>query len=85
MSNDDTINVRKNSNLNGKHGLLQIFYYIQEWVIKLLITENREVILNKAKECYENNKERLMEQARNKYGELLEKEKDIKREYGRNR
>ena len=42
MSNDDTINIRKNSNLNGKHGLLQIFYYIQERVIKLLITENRE-------------------------------------------
>ena len=85
MSNDDTINIRKNSNLNGKRGLLQIFYDIQEWVIKLLITENREIILNKAKECYENNKERLMGQARNKYGELFEKEKDIKREYGRNR
>ena len=42
-------------------------------MIKLLITKNREIILNKAKECYENNKERLMEQARNKYGELFEK------------
>ena len=30
MSNDDTINIRKNSNLNGKRGLLQIFYDIQE-------------------------------------------------------
>ena len=32
-----------------------------------------------------NNQERLREQARSKYRELSEKEKDIKREYGRNR
>ena len=37
-----------------------------------------------AKEYYKNNKERLQEQARNKYKELSNKEKDIKREYGKN-
>ena len=43
---------------------------------------NREIILNRAKEYYENNKEK---QARNKYRELSEEERNIKREYGRNR
>ena len=41
-------------------------------------------MLNKAKKYYENDKERLREQARNKYRGLYE-EKNIKREYGRNR
>ena len=45
---------------------------------------NKEVILNTAKEYYEN-KERLREKARNKYRELSKKQKDLKREYGRNR
>ena len=40
---------------------------------------NRETILNKAKEYYENDKERSKENARNKYRELSE-EKNIKRE-----
>ena len=35
------------------------------------------------KEYYENNKERLREQARNKYRELSNAEKNLKREYGR--
>ena len=47
--------------------------------------KSRGIILNTAKEYYENNKEKLREQARNKYRRLSEKEKDIKREYGRNR
>ena len=46
---------------------------------------NREVILNKAKDCYENNKELLRGRAQNKYRELSEEEKNIKREYGRKR
>ena len=41
-------------------------------------------MLNRIREYYENNKERLRQQARNEYRELCEK-KDIKREYGRNR
>ena len=45
----------------------------------------REIILNRAKEYYKNNKERLREQARNKYRKLSDEEKNINREYGRNR
>ena len=40
--------------------------------------KNRTVILNKAKDYYKNNKERLTEQVR-------EEEKHKKREYGKNR
>ena len=43
------------------------------------------MVLNRAKEHYENNKERLREHVRNKQRALSEKEKDIKRKYGRNR
>ena len=48
---------------------------------------NREVILNKAKDYYKNNKELLRERerAKNKYRELSEEGKNIKREYGKNR
>ena len=48
---------------------------------------NREVILNRAKDYYENDKELLRERererAKNKYRELSEEEKNIKREYGK--
>ena len=56
---------------------------------------HREVILNRAKDYYENNKELLREReterererdrerAKNKYRELSEEEKNIKREYGK--
>ena len=43
------------------------------------------MILNRAKDYYENNKDELRLKARNKYRELSDDEKDIKREYGRNR
>ena len=46
---------------------------------------NQDVILNRAKDCYENDKERLREQARDKYRNLSEEEKNKKREHGRNR
>ena len=44
---------------------------------------NREVILNRAKDYYESNKELLRERerAKNKYRELSEEEKNMKREY----
>ena len=42
------------------------------------------MILNRAKDYYENDKERLREQARDKYRNLSE-EKNKKREYGKNR
>ena len=47
--------------------------------------KNRGVILNRAKDYYENDKERLREQARDKYRNLSEEEKNKKREYGKNR
>ena len=41
------------------------------------------MILNRAKDYYENNKERLREQAKDKYRNLPEEEKNKKREYGK--
>ena len=46
---------------------------------------NRDVILNTAKDYYENDKERLREQARDKYRNLSEEERNKKREYGKNK
>ena len=43
------------------------------------------MILNKANDYYQNDKERLKEQARDKYRTLSEEEKIKKREYGENR
>ena len=40
--------------------------------------KNRDVILNRAKEYYENDKERLRDQARYKYRNLSEEEKKQK-------
>ena len=45
----------------------------------------REIILNRAKCYHENDKERLREQARDKYTNLSEEYKKKKREYGKNR
>ena len=50
-------------------------YYKKKW----------DVILNRAKNYYENNKERLRVQARDKYRNLSEEEKNKKREYRKNR
>ena len=46
---------------------------------------NRDVILNREKDYYENDKERLRKQARDKYKNLSEEEKKKKRKYGRKR
>ena len=51
----------------------------------LTYQKNRDVVLNKAKDYYKNNKVRLREQARDKYRNLSEEEKNKKREYGKNR
>ena len=40
--------------------------------------KNREIILNRAKDYYDNDKERLKEQAKNKYRNLS-KEEEIKK------
>ena len=44
---------------------------------------NGEIMLNRVKDYYENDKERLREQARNKYRNLSEEDKNKKREYGK--
>ena len=45
---------------------------------------NREIMLNRANDYYENDKERLRQQARNRYKILSEEDKKKKREYGKN-
>ena len=47
--------------------------------------KNRDVVLNKAKDYDKNNKVRLRGQARDKYRNLSEEEKNKKTEYGKNR
>ena len=55
----------------------------KKWVI---YQSSRDVLLNKAKYYYKNNKERLRKQARDKSRNLSEEEKKkLKREYGKNR
>ena len=44
---------------------------------------NQDMILNRAKDYYENDKERLREQARYKYRNLSEEEKNKIKEYGK--
>ena len=44
---------------------------------------NRDVILNRAKDYYKNDKNRLMEEARDKCRNVSEEEKNKKREYGK--
>ena len=46
---------------------------------------NRGVILNKAKDRFKSNKERLKQRARDKYRFLSEEEKNKKKGYGKNR
>ena len=46
---------------------------------------NRDVILNRAKDYYEKDKKRLRMQARDKYRNLSEEDKNKKKEYGKNR
>ena len=47
--------------------------------------KNRDIILNRAKDYYNNNINVLRERAKNRYRELPEEEKNKKREYTKNR
>ena len=58
------------------------FYYRLTW---LNYQRNRDLILNRAKDYYENYKERLRKQARGKYRNFSEEDKNKKGEYGKNR
>ena len=46
---------------------------------------NRETVLNRVKDYYKNNKEKLREKTGNNYRELPEKDENIIREYGRSK
>ena len=64
-------------NLSDKRGVLYIFLlYIKmsECADLTYIKKTRDVILNKAKDYYGNDKKRLREQARDKYRNLSEEE-----------
>ena len=51
--------------------------YINEWKYWFnLLSKNRDVVLSKAKDYYKNNKYRSWEQARDKYRNLSEEEKN---------
>ena len=51
--------------------------YKNEWEYWFnLLSKNRDEVLSKAKDYYKNNKERLREQARHKYRNLSEEEKN---------
>ena len=54
-------------------------------ITDLTYQKNLNVILNKAKDYYKNNKEKLKEQASDEYRILSEEDKNKKREYGKNR
>ena len=74
--------------------LIWLIKHIKEFLLYIKMSEcvdltyyqrNRDVILNRAKNYYENDKERLREQERDKYRNLSEEEKNKKREYRKNR
>ena len=44
---------------------------------------NRDVILNRASDYYENDKKKIKRASKNKYRNLSEEEKNKKREYGK--
>ena len=61
-----------------------LYIKANEYVDLTYYQKNWNVILNRVKDCYENDKERLREQARDKYRNSSE-EKNKKREYRKNR
>ena len=82
MSKDDAISIMNNSNLNDKSGVCVIIK--KKKMIEKTYQTKTDLILNRAKDYYKNDKERLRDNARDKYRNLPEEEKNVKREYGRN-
>ena len=82
MSKDHEISIMNNSNLNKKVDYYRFFLLY----IKMSATTycQRYAMLNRARDYYKNDKERLRERAKTKYGELPQEEKNMTREYGRN-
>ena len=91
MSKDDAIHIMSCSNLTDKRSVLYFFFLLYIKMSECNANEltyyqrNRDVILDIAKGYYENDKEKLREQARDKYRNLSEEEKNKKREYGKKR
>ena len=65
----------KNSNLNEKSGSLLFFSLYIKMSETTYCQRNRETILNRAKEYYKNNKERITEKQKDKSRKLSEEEK----------
>ena len=55
MSKNHAINIRNNSNLIDKKGVLYMVFYIK----KIYYQKNRDVILNRAKDYHKNHKKIL--------------------------
>ena len=55
------------------------------YCINYLLSKKQRKTIKSSKKYYENNNERLLDQAKNKYRQSSDKEKDVKKEYGRNR
>ena len=81
----DAISIMYNSNLVDKKGALQFFLLYIKNECENLLSKKQVRDTNRPKNYYENDKERLIEQARYKYGNLSEEQKNKKREYGKNR
>ena len=82
ISKDDAINIMNGSNLVDKYVFYETFLlYIKmsESAYLTYYQKNRDMILNRAKDFYENDEERLREQVRDKYRNLFEEEKNKKK------
>ena len=77
MSKNDAISIMNNSNLVDKKVFCNFFIMYKKWVIRLIIRET-DVILNRAKDYYENDTERVKKQAIDKYRNLSDEEKNKK-------
>ena len=66
MSKNDAISVMNNSNLNEKNWIIINFFSLYIWKMSETTSyeRNRDVILNRAKDYYESNKELLRERER---------------------
>ena len=85
MAKDDAISIMNNSNLIDKKGVFNFFSLHVKMSDLTYHQKNRYLMLNRAKDYYDNDKERLKEQARNKCRNVSEEGKNKRREYGKNR
>ena len=85
MSKDDAINIQKNFNLNERKRIIIKFLLHIKMSETTYYQRNREKMLKRARDYYQNKNEASKDKARNKYGKLSLKNKNIKGKYGRNR